>query len=137
MADLSQTAGNVVAAAGARTVTRTAGGTITAGMPVYEDASDSRHVKAAQADTSAKAAAIGIALNGASDGQPVTVCVEGDINVGATLTVGEVYVVSDNAAGAIAPHSDLLSDDYVTVLGVASTASNLRMALTVSGAQVP
>lgn len=137
MADLSVTAGNVAASASATVVVRTAGGTITAGQPVYEDSSDSFHCKPAQADTSAKANAIGIALNGAADGQPVSVCTAGDINVGATLTVGEVYVVSDAAAGGIAPVGDLASDDYVSVLGVASTASNLKLKLNVSGAQVP
>lgn len=135
MADLSITAANVAAASDARTKHGTAGATITAGMAVYLDAADGEY-KIADCTTSADTADVeGIALHGASDGQPLTIQNGGGIDLGATLTVGETYVLSES--GAIAPIGDLLSDDYVTVLGTATTASNLKMALNVTGVQVP
>jgi hypothetical protein len=46
------------------------------------------------------------------------------INLGATLAVGEVYVVSA-ALGAIAPIGDLVSTNFVTPIGTAITTSVL------------
>lgn len=130
MADLTITAANVIAASGATIQHVTAGATITAGMSVYKDTSDSNQYKGCDADAAATADCDGIALNGASDGQPLAVCTGkgtgAGINLGATLTVGETYVVS-TTVGGIAPIGDLASGDYVTVLGVATTASNLAL----------
>lgn len=138
MADLVQTAANVLAAASARGNIRyvTAGGTVTAGMPVYSDADDSNSYKPADADAQASADAVGIALNNASDGQPLAVLTEGEINVGATLVVGTIYVVS-TGAGAICPAADLAAGDYVTVLGVAKTAAALELEINSSGVAIP
>ena len=141
MADISITAANVLRVSG--NVSRgTAGDTITAGMPLYKDSTDSDSLKPADHDAEASAACVGIALHGASDGQPIEYLLPGTdatasvINMGATLTVGEIYVVSTNAGG-VAPEGDLGSNDYVTVLGVAKTAANLEFRPVVSGAQVP
>jgi hypothetical protein len=46
------------------------------------------------------------------------------INLGATLVVGEVYVVSATL-GAIAPIGDLVSTNFVTPLGTAISTSVL------------
>ncbi len=134
MADLSPTAANVLKAS--RSVTRvgTAGAAITAGDVLYGSTSE---LLLAQADTSAKATAVGIALCDAAEGQPVVYLVSGGINPGATVTVGEYYVVSSNAAGKMAPLSDLTEDDYVTGLGFATTASNIDIDINVTGVQVP
>lgn len=137
MADLVQTAASVLAAASAAGNIRqvTAGGTITAGMPVYLDAA-TRTYKAADASALLTAAAVGIALNGAASGQPLTILTGGSINIGATLTVGAVYVVSATA-GAIAPLADLLSTEYVTTLGTATSTSLLLLNINASGTQKP
>ena len=136
MADLSQTAANVLKSSGS-IQNGTAGATITAGMPIYLDADDSNHAKPAEAgDTAAKAAAVAIALNGASDGQPVSYLAAGSINLGATLTVGTVYVVSQTA-GKICPNADLVSGDMVTVLGIATTTALLSLDINASGIEVP
>ena len=137
MADISVTAANVVAASGATKYTGRAGGTITAGQPVYEDPSDSYDLKAAKADAAATDKVKGIALHGASDGQPLTVITAGGLNIGATLTVGIIYVLSAAAAGGVAPSADLASTNYVTTLGVATTASNLDVQIHNSGAVKP
>lgn len=134
MSNLSQTAGSVVAPSSTRTAVGVAGGVITAGMPVYADASDSGKLKAADNNVSAALAnVIGIALNGGSSGQPITYAYEGDINLGATLIVGETYIVSDTA-GAIAPVADI-STNFVTVLGVARTAALLQLKINATGIQ--
>lgn len=137
MADLSVTAANVLAASGTPKGRGIAGGTITAGQPLYIDSSDSNSLKPCDADASAAAAAaVGISLHAALDGQPIEYQQSGDINVGATLVVGKPYVVSDTAGG-IMPVDDLETGDYVTLLGIASTASNLKLAIQVSGVAVP
>lgn len=137
MADLTVTATGVLAASGAGKARGTAGGTITAGQPLYIDSSDSNKLKPCDADASAAAAAcVGIALHGAASGQPIEYQQSGDINPGATVTVGESYYVSDTAGG-IKPAADLVSGDYVTFLGVGTTASNIKLGLLVSGVAVP
>lgn len=125
MADLSVTAANVIKGSGASVITGTAGATVTAGQTVYLDSSTSTY-KLAKADASATSTpAAGIALNGAANGQPLSVLTAGNINPGATATVGQVYVVSAAVAGNIAPYADLASGNYVAILGVATTASNI------------
>lgn len=131
MADLSQTAANVRPGSGATVQPFTAGATITAGQVLYQDSADNK-VKLADTTSAAKAAAIGIAITNASTDEVVYVLTEGDIDVGATLAVGEVYAVSDTA-GAIRPDSDNGTGDYCTTLGRASTASNLKFKKDVSG----
>lgn len=133
MADISVTAANVAKSALAVTRTGRAGATITAGQPVYEDSTDSFDLKPAQADTAVKAKCVGIALHGASDGQPLTYVVSGDLTAGATLVVGQVYVVSDAAAGGIAPIADLGTGDFPTILGIAKSTSVLAVNIQVGG----
>jgi len=137
MADITQTAANVALSSGSAKYGQ-AGGTITAGMPVYKDSADGDDLKACQADdVVAQAACVGIALNSASDKQPLVYAPTGSVvNLGATLTVGKVYCVSANA-GAIAPVDDLTTGDYVTVLGVATTAALITLGIIVSGVEVP
>ena len=134
MADLSITASNVVQAEGALTDQGTAGATITAGMPVYKDATDSGHLKPAADTALAVSGCVGIALHAAADGQPLTYQRSGGINLGATLSIGMPYIVS--AAGLIAPISDGVIGDHMTILGVATTASNLDLKIQVSGVEL-
>lgn len=137
MADLTVTAANVVSGAGAATRSGVAGATITAGQPLYQDGADAFSLKPAQADATDSDIVVGIALHGAADGQPITYQTGGVINLGATLTVGEVYVLSAAAAGGIAPVGDLTSGNFVSVIGVATTAALLQMGIINSGVAVP
>lgn len=137
MADITVTAANVAAGANASTEIGTAGVTVTAGQLLYKDSTDSSHLKLADADASqATAQLVGIALHGSLDGQPLKFQVEGDCNPGATVAVGTTYVVS-GTAGGIAPIADLASSDYTSILGIATTTSNIEIQLHVSDAQVP
>jgi hypothetical protein len=135
MADLSITAANVAKGTDAVVATGTAGATITAGQTVYLDSSVNQ-LKLGDADAQARSVVRGIALHGASSGQPIDYQTWGNLDLGATLTVGEIYVQS-TTAGGIAPEGDLVSTDYVTVLGIATAADNLRLRINASEAQVP
>lgn len=133
MTDISITAANVAAGADARKERGTAGETITAGQVVYKSASDSRYYLA-DADESAAAqrTPLGVALNGASAGQPLEIQKGGSITIGATLTPGTTYYLSD-APGGICPLADLASGDYYCIIGIAESASVLALGIKYSG----
>lgn len=132
MADVTVTAANVKPVGTSRTVqTVLLGETVTQGQPLYLKAADSKYWKA-DADTLAEAAAAGIAITpGVADDYAIMLTA-GTINMGGTLAVGQVYVVSVNAGG-VAPYSDLGSGDYVTILGVATTTAILNVDINVTG----
>jgi hypothetical protein len=129
MANLTITVANMVPASDAQYETAyLAGGTLTRGMSVYLDSTTSTW-KAADCDASAAAAGsagIGICMSDCVSGQPCVVQVGGSLAFGAILTVGTIYVVSATA-GLICPVADLTTNGRVTILGVASTTSNLVM----------
>lgn len=137
MADVSITPANVVKGANATTRVGTAGATITAGQPLYEDGSANFVLKPAQGDTATKAKCVGIALHGASSGQPVTFITAGNLTAGGTLVVGQVYVVSAAAAGGIAPYADLTTGNYVSILGIATSTTILAVDIQVGGVAKP
>lgn len=137
MADITIGTTAVAAGAGAARGSGTAGATITQGQAIYYDSTTGTY-KLADTETSATTAnAKGISLNACSSGQPVDFVSFGAITLSAAgpLTVGEVYVLS--TAGQVAPASDLASDDWVTVLGIATTANILKVSINASGVQVP
>ena len=134
MADISITAANVVKGSNAVVEPGTAGATITAGQVVYKDASDGKY-KLADADsaTAAAKAPRGIALNGASNNQPLSILRSGDITIGATLTAGTAYYLSPTTAGGICPLADVASGDDVVLLGLAESTSVLAVDIQISG----
>lgn len=140
MADLVQTAANVVQGSPAFSDDGIAGEAILAGNSLYLKASDSRWYKSQNDGTAEEAGANGlkIALNSSPGaGQPVKLLRNGQINLGATLVLGETYIVSA-VFGAIAPIGDLVSTRYVSILGVATTTAFLTVSTAgpfVSGVQ--
>ena len=138
MADLSITAGSVVAADGAVSKQEyVAGATITAGQLVYVDTANSNVLKLAQADGTALEATVkGIAMCSGSAGQPITVATGGDIDIGASLTVATIYVLSATA-GKICPSADIASSSYMSLVGLATAADNLKLVITNSGVEKP
>lgn len=140
MTDISITAANVLPGAGAAIAHGTAGTTITAGDCVYLDAALTGKWLLADSDAATAPARgqgrIGIALNGASDGQPIAVQTDGKITIGGTLVAGTVYVLSDEPGG-ICPQEDLGEGDYVTIVGVAESTSILALAFKYSGVATP
>jgi len=135
MADLSITAANVIAGSGATVKGGTAGATITAGQVVYLDSAAGTY-KLADNDDAAADEPHGIALNGAAAGQPLAVLTEGPVTIGATLTAGTTYYLSDTAGG-ICPHGDLANPQTVTLLGIATSASVLQVGIVQTGVTIP
>ncbi len=135
MADIAVTPANVLKYTGARTGSGTAGETILAGQVLYRKAADGLLWKAV--DTAAASAdAVGVALNGASAGQPVTYLISGGLNPGGTVVVGTTYGVTDTAGG-IGAVSERASGDFITVLGIGTTATRIDVDIQASGVAVP
>lgn len=114
-----------------------AGGTITAGMAIYADSAAAGVLKACDADALASTACVGLALHGAASGQPLKYATAGDITLSSVMTVGRIYLVSQTTAGSLCVDGDILTGDFVTIVGVASTATNLKIQLNVSGVARP
>lgn len=138
MADLTQTTANVATHALNKNQLDlgVAGEALSEGMPVYKG-TDQKWYKAIASDTDVKSGLYDIMITvspSATDGK-VILQKQGDVDLGATLAVGETYVVSATS-GKICPIGDLVSTNYVTYLGIASTTSKLTMDLKATGTQV-
>lgn len=128
MADLSITASAVLPGTDATVENGTAGATITAGQRVYLDTATGRYELAdADAATTLERRTRGIALNGASDGQPLRILRAGDLTMNAVLTAGVTYYGSPTPGG-ICPRADVLTGDYVEIIGVAKSTTVLAVA---------
>lgn len=136
MADIVVTAASVVLSSGNTDAGHAAGETLTAGQAVYLHTDNKYYLAQADSGTAADRKCHGITLNGAASGQPVSVQTSGVINPGGTVTVGTIYVTS-GTAGGIAPHGDLATGDYVSIIGVGLTASTIQLILNNSGVAVP
>ncbi len=127
MVDITVTAASVVAGTDSVRVDGIAGETIAAGKGVYLSSATKRWMLADSNSATVEARkATGIALNGASAGQPVAVHKSGDITIGAALTAGTSYYLSDTPGG-ICPLADVGSGEYVCLLGLAKSASVLAV----------
>jgi hypothetical protein len=129
LSDLSITAANVVPCAGNNVNNQfTASVAITQGETVYLVAgSPSQWALAKSSGTATLAQCQGVALNSASAGQPLTVQTSGPITIGATVVVGGLYILSATA-GLICPFADIATTNFVTLLGVASSATVIQLA---------
>lgn len=132
MADITVTPASVVKGANAITRRGTAGGTITAGQPVYKDTAGK--YQASDANASALTAdVVGIALHGASLNQPLEIVEEDDdFTPGATIVNGTVYIASATAGG-IAPVADIVATWYPVVLFVGKSTSKAVMKIVKTG----
>ncbi len=132
MADLSITAANVVAGSDAVRESGTAGATITAGQAVYLDTTDMKYKLADSNGAAALRVPNGIALNGASNGQPLSVQKGGDITIGGTMTAGIPYFLSDTPGG-LCPLPDIGTGEYSCIVGIAKSTSVLAVNIQPSG----
>lgn len=109
------------------------GATISAGQSAYKDSSDSKHKLADSNVSAALAAAVGIFITpGVDTGYGYVATGGAVVLVGTTMVVGTVYCVG-STAGSIVPISDLTTADYVTILGTASTSTQLDLAIKATG----
>lgn len=132
MADISVTASPVLAASDATTEHGRAGATITAGQVVALNTTTGKLVLADADGAAGIDRPRGIALNGASDGQPLAIVKSGDVTFNAVLTAGVSYFLSP-APGGIAPRADVLTADIVTHLGIAKSTTVLALDIQYSG----
>lgn len=127
MADISITTANCAPGQGA-TYNRdhNAGATVTAGQPVYLDASNLWQL-ATGAGTALQASAYGIAAHAALAGQPLAVQTGGQMTLGGTLVLGSVYYVSINNPGGVMLAADFATGNHVTELGIAISTTVLQL----------
>jgi hypothetical protein len=127
MADLVLTPSAIIAGLNSAQEHGTAGETITAGKSVYKSATTKKWMLAdSNSATAAARQAGGIALNGASDGQPITVHKSGDLTVDAVLSAGQAVYLSDTPGG-LCPLADVGTGEYVCLIGLAKSASVLAV----------
>ena len=137
MADLSITAANVVAGAYSRSEAGVLGEAGTAGQVVYKKASDGKFWLADADSTTAEIRQPdGILLNGGAAGQPCKVLTQGDITIGGTLVAGSVYYLSPTPGG-IGLIAEVLTGDYICMIGIAHSTSVLNVAINYTGVAVP
>lgn len=131
MADVSFTAASIKPGANAQTQEVTFGATITPGLAVYLDTGTNKY-KVADCLAAATAAVAGIALTSGADGQPGVIITGGNLTTSAHLSLATpVYILSE--AGKICPAADLANNDYITVIGVATSTTNLKLSVNASG----
>jgi hypothetical protein len=129
MADISITAANVVADSTASHVNGTAGETLAAGKAVYKSSTTQKWMLADSNSATVEARkATGIALCGSALNQPVTVLTSGLVTIGATLTAGLAYYLSDTPGG-ICLVADVGSGEFVCLLGFATSAAILNVGI--------
>jgi hypothetical protein len=139
MADLSITPANVEQSVGAVIRHSRAAAAILAGQTLYDVGDGTVNLADADAALPAGAAARkcrGVALHGAAQGQPIAWQTGGRILIGATVTPGEIYVLSGNAGG-ICPEADLATGDEVVLIGVGFDADEILLNVWPTGVVVP
>lgn len=133
MADLTITAANVVGSDNSTQEKALAGETIAAGKAIYVSSTTKKFMLADSNSATAEAkVATHIALNGAALNQPVIGHKSGDLTIGATLTVGATYFLSDTPGG-ICPDADVGSGENVCQVGIAKTTSVLSVKFVTPG----
>ncbi|HEY3694067.1 hypothetical protein [Phenylobacterium sp.] len=134
MADIVVTAASVLPGAGAVIAQGTAGETITAGQAVALNSATGLYMKAdADNATAALRVAAGIALCGASNGQPISVQTAGKVTLNAALTASEPFFLSATAGG-ICPKADIATGMYTQLIGMADSTTVLNLGFCSSAA---
>ena len=133
MADLVITNTAVVPADNVVKENGIAGETIAAGKAVYKSPTSKKWMLAdSNSATVAAKTAGGIALNGASLNQPITVGKGGDITMNAVLTAGTAYYLSDSPGG-ICVDADVGAGENVCQIGIAKSTTVLAVKITAPG----
>lgn len=133
MANFTWTAADVLPGSGGAKTVKTAGEAITRGMPVVESSSKVYKADANHATAALKGKVDGIALSDAvGDGAPIIIG-SSDITVtfgaGVFDSAGQAVYLSATA-GALAPEADLVAGDRVTLVGVSTSETALKLFVT-------
>lgn len=132
MTALSITAASVLPDTDANYFVGIAGVAITAGQLVYYDTTTGTY-KLTDSDALATSQVAGVALDGAAAGQPVVIQDKGTVTIGATIAAGVAYVASQTAGG-ISPLADLLTGDYLCIVGYGASGSTTKILLDIQKA---
>lgn len=133
MVDIVIAAASVIAGDSAQVKDGIAGETIAAGKVVSLDPATGRAFLADNNHaTVALRKAKGVALNGASNGQPVAYASAGPVTVGAVVVPGTAYYLSDTPGG-ICPVADVGTGERSVLLGLATSASVIDLDIQDSG----
>ncbi|WEX76893.1 hypothetical protein PYH37_005244 [Sinorhizobium numidicum] len=125
MADLSINSALVVGGTNSTRDTGTAGETITAGQAIFLNSTTNKWMKSDNNGTGTRTVH-GLALNGASLDQPVSMLKSGDITIGATLVAGTDYWLSATAGG-ICPRADVTTGMDAIQIGIAKSTTVLAV----------
>lgn len=145
MANLTITAASVLQpTSNPQTSVQIAGEALTRGQVVYQLTADSKWYKAdaltvAKAGNSEGSAKLRIVLSDVAAGQLVLLLEPGQTyTVGATVSIGKLYVLSATAtSGLICLNTDLVSTNYFTVIGIARTADTIDFYPNSTGVLIP
>lgn len=136
MTDLVITAASVVGSSNAGRSDGVAGETIAAGKAVYKSSTTGLYMLAdSNSATAGARLPLGIALNSASLNQPLAIHIDGPITIGATLTAGLAYYLSDTPGG-ICPVADVGSGENSVLIGLATSTTLLDVDIQTSGVQL-
>lgn len=137
--DVAVTAANVRPKKGTQLRRVVYGATITAGQWLYKDTTDSDKYKPAQSDgtllESGGSSEIVWALTGGADLEDADVAINGKVIVGGALGVGRVYILSDTV-GLMTLPDDMVSNWYTSIVGVASSTTELELILKADGYRI-
>lgn len=135
MADLSQTAASVKIKSQGMLPIGTSGEALTQGQPIYQ--SGGVWYRCDANDTAAKSICTAIVITPCATSGYFAYATPGmDVDLGATLAVGEPYAVS-TTVGGICPMADLVSTNYICPLGMTTAAGTFRFQPTGIGTQKP
>lgn len=122
--DLTITPASVLASSSATFEDGIAGATLTRGMLVYSDSTDSGKWKPADANVIAAKGVRGMAYGDAASGQFIRVIIKDPaLTVGATLSLSAPIYVLSATAGGIAPVADLTTGWFPVPVMTALTTS--------------
>jgi hypothetical protein len=132
MADYAITAANVQYGSTA-TGTLVAGEALAAGDIIYRKASDGKAYKA-DANAAGADAALGMCVNSAAAGQPVSYVTSGEVEVGAAVFTGAGKpVILSGTAGKMADVGDAVAGWKLVLLGWSTGTSKLKLNIVQTG----
>ena len=132
MADYSITSSAVKQTAATVSQTYTSSGATAIGKSVYLD-SATNTVMLAQADDANTSTVKGITLSESTAAdQPIVVAIGGDVTMDG-LNKGDVVILSAAAAGGLAPDADATIGNIKSIIGYATTDTNLKVNLINTG----
>lgn len=113
-----------------------AGEAIAQGQLVYQDPT-TKKIYLARANVVGTKALIGVARNTASLNAPIEIAIGGLLSGASGLTKGLYYVLSAAVAGAIAPTADLVATNYNVLFGLATSTTQIQLAVKDFGVVMP